>query len=42
MDTNGTLLTGQFMRQYVDTVLPQKKNSDPLKRPPAPNAGDRP
>ena len=34
MDTNGQVLTGQFVRQFVSTVLPKKKNSDPLKRPP--------
>ena len=43
MDTNGQVLTGQFVRQYVSTVLPQKKNSDPLKRPPqGMTAGNRP
>lgn len=33
MDQNGQLITGSFARSFITTVLPQMKNSDPLKRP---------
>lgn len=33
LDTSGQYITGSFVKKFVDTVLPQRKNSDPTKTP---------